>query len=392
MRGHWGKLLLWFAISLVGGTAIIAVPYIGGGGGWLPESIAKEASSIDALFWGLVAVCIVIFAIVSAIVLYSMVAFRARPGDERDGEHIHGSVPMEVAWVVIPTIIVTVISVVSFVVLRNNEVGLYEESSGKKGAATMNVDVRAFSFGWEFRYDDESETSPDLVLPEGEIVRFEVMSCSGSERLGRVREEERRRLAGGEGAEEFADIPQALCEREWNSATEEDVDQAKKEARQLFEIRQRNADGPSLSREERDLLDAQPEYKGDDQYIDVNHAFWVPEARLKIDAVSGLQTYTQWSPDQVTEPGTSMQVVCAELCGSGHNNMRNEVCIVDRETFAWWLDLDEDARRDASCVNLILLRCEGGGDVDDYGERVARFAGITRTKPDATCDDVEGTA
>lgn len=69
---------------------------------------------------------------------------------------------------------------------------------------------------------------------------------------------------------------------------------------------------------------------------DVLHSFWVPEARLKEDAVPHYQTVVQWTPTRTTLGKLSMQVVCAELCGSGHNAMRTDVCIVSQAEFEQW--------------------------------------------------------
>jgi cytochrome c oxidase subunit 2 len=76
------------------------------------------------------------------------------------------------------------------------------------------------------------------------------------------------------------------------------------------------------------------------QTKDVIHSFWVPEFRLKSDAVPGLTTRIRLTPDRVGR----YQVVCAELCGIGHSTMRQNVRVVDEGEFDSWLD----ERREAS--------------------------------------------
>ncbi|MCD6727295.1 MAG: cytochrome c oxidase subunit II [Solirubrobacteraceae bacterium] len=66
---------------------------------------------------------------------------------------------------------------------------------------------------------------------------------------------------------------------------------------------------------------------------DVIHDFWVPEWRLKVDAVPGITTSYSLTP---TRTG-SYQVVCAELCGLGHAFMRQSVSVVSRERYAAWV-------------------------------------------------------
>lgn len=400
MKGQWGKFAGYFLGTLLVTAAITFLPPLVGGGRWLPELITREGENIDKLFWGMMWLCVAIFAIVGALIVYSIVHFRAEPGDLSDGEHIHGNARMELAWIIIPSIIVFVLGVLSYMVLEDNEIGLYDEAAAKdKGAATMAVDVRAFSFGWAFRYEnpdgellggDEATPSSELVLPVDEIVRFNVMSCSGKEALGRIAEETRRGLASEGEENHFAEIKPSICEKEWDQTTDEDRDAQAEEAEQLHAIEEKRADGDKLSAEEQALWDAQPDYRGDRQHIDVNHAFWVPEARLKIDAVAGLRTYVQWRATRTTGPEDRFQVVCAELCGSGHNAMRTDMCVVDGDTFDWWIGLDEEQRGTATCVNLRLMSCIEG--VDDHDALLEDIAALTEEDPDATCEKAEEAA
>jgi heme/copper-type cytochrome/quinol oxidase subunit 2 len=401
MKGQWGKLAGYIVGTGIVSAAITLLPSRIGidGNGWLPELISAEGGPIDGLFWGLVWLSIVIFALVCGIVVYAMVHFRAAPGDLSDGDHIHGNAKMEVAWIVIPSIIVFVIGILSYIVMEDNEIGLYDKAAAKdKGAATMVVDVRGFSFGWAFRYettdgkplagDEDAVPSSELVLPVDEVVKFDVMSCSGKERLGRIQEQVERELASHGGENEFAEIEPGICEREWDQTTEEDRTAAEEDATRAYEIKQRLQDGKDLNAEDQAFWDEQPRFHGDAQFIDVNHAFWVPEARLKIDAVAGLRTYVQWKADRVTLPEDRFQVVCAELCGSGHNGMRTDMCVVDAATFDWWAKLAEEERRDASCVNLRLMSCLGD-DVGDRGDTIGEIAALSKEDPDADCDAVK---
>jgi cytochrome c oxidase subunit 2 len=72
---------------------------------------------------------------------------------------------------------------------------------------------------------------------------------------------------------------------------------------------------------------------------DVVHSFFVPDFRVKYDAVPGRYT-SLWF--QVTAPGTH-QVFCAEYCGVGHSTMRAQVVALSPEDYARWA---AGARRD----------------------------------------------
>jgi len=70
------------------------------------------------------------------------------------------------------------------------------------------------------------------------------------------------------------------------------------------------------------------------QSEDVIHSFFVPKLRLKQDIVPGKRPRVWFSPT-----GTGhLEIVCAELCGWGHYNMRAAMRIVTPDQFATWLE------------------------------------------------------
>jgi cytochrome c oxidase subunit 2 len=67
--------------------------------------------------------------------------------------------------------------------------------------------------------------------------------------------------------------------------------------------------------------------------IDVLHDFYVPEFRAKMDMIPGMVTYFWLTP---TREGT-FDVLCAELCGSGHSYMRAKVVVESETAFSSWM-------------------------------------------------------
>jgi cytochrome c oxidase subunit 2 len=65
---------------------------------------------------------------------------------------------------------------------------------------------------------------------------------------------------------------------------------------------------------------------------DVIHSFFVPDFRIKQDAVPGLTT-SLWF--EATEPGQH-DVLCAEYCGLAHSDMLTKVVVVPPEEFEVW--------------------------------------------------------
>jgi cytochrome c oxidase subunit II len=66
---------------------------------------------------------------------------------------------------------------------------------------------------------------------------------------------------------------------------------------------------------------------------DVIHSFWVPEFRIKKDAVPGMTTKMRIEP---TRFGT-YTLACTELCGLGHSTMRARVVVQDQQSFDKWV-------------------------------------------------------
>lgn len=66
---------------------------------------------------------------------------------------------------------------------------------------------------------------------------------------------------------------------------------------------------------------------------DVIHDFWVPEWRLKVDAVPGITSGYAVTPSKTGR----FQVVCAELCGLGHAFMRQYVRVVEPAAYTAWV-------------------------------------------------------
>src|SRR3954453_17163011 len=71
------------------------------------------------------------------------------------------------------------------------------------------------------------------------------------------------------------------------------------------------------------------------QSKDVIPDFWVPDFRMKIDAVPGITTSYRVTPK--SSALGNHQIVCAELCGLGHAFMRQTAHVMTRPQFAAWV-------------------------------------------------------
>jgi cytochrome c oxidase subunit 2 len=69
---------------------------------------------------------------------------------------------------------------------------------------------------------------------------------------------------------------------------------------------------------------------------DVLHDFWVPQWRMKVDAVPGITTSYRITPTRLTGRD-GWPVVCAELCGLGHAFMRNTAHVLTKAGYTAWV-------------------------------------------------------
>ena len=70
---------------------------------------------------------------------------------------------------------------------------------------------------------------------------------------------------------------------------------------------------------------------------DVNHSFFIPAFRIKMDAVAGLESYTWFFADELGE----YDILCAEYCGIAHSEMLAILRIVPDSEYRDWLAEDE---------------------------------------------------
>jgi cytochrome c oxidase subunit 2 len=68
------------------------------------------------------------------------------------------------------------------------------------------------------------------------------------------------------------------------------------------------------------------------QAKDVIHSFWVPQFRMKKDAVPGMTTDIRVTPTRLGR----YTLACTELCGLGHPTMRAPVVVEDQAAFDRW--------------------------------------------------------
>jgi len=153
------------AIGVVIGVALTLVAVLFK---WLPESASEEFDRIQAIYWFVTIISIVIFSLVTAVVIFSVWKWRVPEDDDADGPPIHGHTGLEILWTTIPAVLVTAIGIFSAIVLARN---------GEAGVKPMEVQAIGQQFTWKFVYSDFDDLqSGELVLPIGQETRFTMSS------------------------------------------------------------------------------------------------------------------------------------------------------------------------------------------------------------------------
>ena len=108
--------MLAATVALTVVISVIMVPI-----NWNGQQASTAAPKIDTLLDVMIVLSSFVFSLVMVMLFYALWKFKAKPGDESDGEPIHGNTRLEIAWTVIPTIIVLFGAGYSWIVLDDIE-------------------------------------------------------------------------------------------------------------------------------------------------------------------------------------------------------------------------------------------------------------------------------
>src|SRR5579862_1472101 len=125
---------------------------------WFPPAAAKQAHTIDTLYYVLIVATVPIFVLVTTVVLFSFLRFRMRPGEERlDGPPIHGNTQLEVIWTALPSVLIAALVVYAAIVLHD---------IGTKKPGELKIGVTGQQFAWTFTYPEYQVGGKPLATPD----------------------------------------------------------------------------------------------------------------------------------------------------------------------------------------------------------------------------------
>jgi cytochrome c oxidase subunit II len=318
----------------------------------LPVQASEQAPLVDSFFGIMLTIATALFLVVQGAILIFFVKYRQREGDDRDGMPIEGNFALEIFWTAIPSIIVIVLGIYS--------VDVYTQMGGLGVGGHDHKMV-----------DHSSMSSKDLgtaiaaTLTDSDVE----VPIESSEAL----------------TEELTKAPTELS---IDSPVELPIESPVEpkpflEAPAVIPVK-----APSLRPQEKIGIGANPQEEGKNADLlvnitgmqfawifnypdsditsgelhvpvgadvqlniaatDVIHSFWVPQFRLKQDAIPGQTTELRFV---ATRPGT-YPIVCAELCGGYHGSMRSQVIVHTQDEFDEWLETSRIASTSQQVVAI----------------------------------------
>jgi cytochrome c oxidase subunit 2 len=258
--------------------------WVGFNNGLLPEQASAQSVLVDNFFNVMVVIGTALFLVVEGTIVYCMIAFRRRAGDDTDGLPIEGNLPLEAFWTAIPAIIVIGLGIYSVQIFQD------------MGGFTPGDQVHDHGM----MLAQAPESSLVGLAPPGAEPELLAQSVYG---FGAPLEKEGQaadltvNVSGMQYAWIFTYPNTGIVDGELHVPVNADV--------------QLN-------------ISAQ----------DVIHSFWVPQFRLKQDAIPGKDTELRFV---AIKPGT-YPVVCAELCGGYHGAMRTQVIVHSPSDYNQWVE------------------------------------------------------
>jgi len=149
--------------------ALAAVAVVSGAGQafvtslYPPVAVTEQGARTRDLYTVVFAIAVVIFFVVEGLIVWTVLRYRRKPGDDALPAQIHGNNVAELTWTIIPTIIVVFLFVISWQTLNQVDTA--------SASAQTKIRAVAGQFQWQFDYlADDGQTvlyTQNLATGEG---------------------------------------------------------------------------------------------------------------------------------------------------------------------------------------------------------------------------------
>ena len=151
-----GSILATVLIA-VGVALLLVLALISGAGERIvqslfpPVAVTEQGAHIRDLYTFVFLIATIIFFIVEGLIVYTVLRYRRKPGDDSLPAQTHGNAIAELVWTVVPTIVVAVLFVVSWQTLNVVDT--------KSASPDLKIRAVAGQFQWQFDYMPDSYTT-----------------------------------------------------------------------------------------------------------------------------------------------------------------------------------------------------------------------------------------
>jgi cytochrome c oxidase subunit 2 len=277
------------ALTAVLATAalVLAGLWVGQGVNLLPAAASSNAPTYDSLFRVLFSIGTTLFLGILIVLGYSLVRFRRRSGDAGDGVALEGNLQLEIVWTAIPAVVILFVGIYSY--------DIYE----RMGGMAPLMDHAAMDHA---AMDHMAMEPTPMAAPKPRI-------------WGGIGPAATPATAG---AGSLPTLPVEVTAMQFAF---------------IFHYPEGDITSGELHVPVGQPVELQM------KALDVIHAFWVPQFRLKQDVIPGQPTVLSFT---ATRAGT-YPVICAELCGPYHGGMRTSVVVHEPDDYQAWLQQNSPA-------------------------------------------------
>ncbi len=156
---------------LAGALALPAVALADAGDAGLApvDPSSPSAHGISDIYWFIMAFAVAIFLVVTIPLVVFAVRYRSRTGNrENEGPQVHGSTRLEIAWTIVPVVILVLIASFTFYKL-----GVIDDPAGAQ-ATPGQIEVQGRQFYWQYVYPNGAITVNELRLPVGRVASLRI--------------------------------------------------------------------------------------------------------------------------------------------------------------------------------------------------------------------------
>ena len=270
-------------LTLIAGVALTLVSlWYGQNHGLMPVAASEQAKQVDDIFNLMMTIATGLFFLIQGVLIFCAIKFRRKKDDYTDAAPIEGNVPLEILWTAVPTVIVFILAIYSF--------EIYNNMGGLDPMASMDHSSHKMA-----HHQHEPNLGDNTLV---------AMNPNQQVALGLGAE------PGNQGNKPSVVVNAQGMQYAW-----------------IFNYPNEGVYSGEMH------VPVGQDVQVKIQALDVLHAFWLPEFRIKQDAIPGREVELNFTPTLVGE----YPIICAELCGSYHGAMKAMLYVDTEEDYQQWI-------------------------------------------------------